>query len=67
MKILHLNFLSKSGAGIGVARLHDSLKKRNIKSYVLHYDEFINDRKKNFSYKNRINDNLKFYKKILEK
>ena len=48
MKILHLNFSSKSGAGIGVARLHDSLKKRNIKSYVLHYDEFINDRKKNF-------------------
>ena len=48
MKILHLNFSSKGGAGIGVARLHDSLKKRNIKSYVLHYDEFINDRKKNF-------------------
>ena len=43
MKILHLNFSSKGGAGIGVARLHDSLKKRNIKSYVLHYDEFIND------------------------
>ena len=48
MKILHLNFLLKSGAGIGVARLHDSLKERNIKSYVLHYDEFINDRKRIF-------------------
>ena len=50
MKILHLNFLLKSGAGIGVARLHDSLKERNIKSYVLHYDEFINDRKRIFFY-----------------
>ena len=46
MKILHLNFSPKGGAGIGVLRLHEALKEKGVNSFILNYEEFIRDKKK---------------------
>ena len=48
MKILHVNFSPKGGAGIGVERLQEALLEKNQNSFVLHYENYIEDLDKNF-------------------
>ncbi|MAI75710.1 MAG: hypothetical protein CMM90_00800 [Rickettsiales bacterium] len=70
MRILHLNFSSKGGAGIGVLRLNEALKENNIDSYILNYDEFIEDKNINLFLRIFIKFNWKIkiiFKKVLIK
>ncbi len=41
MKILHITFSDKGGAGIGAARLHKALIRKNIKSKIFYYNQYL--------------------------
>ena len=65
MRVLHLNFSAKGGAGVGVERLNKALLIKNIDSQIFNYDEYLD--KNNFfqRYIRKTKWNLKIFLKKL--